>query len=402
MSPKLSKPLSPGDVITEDMPIIHVIHDEYKDKYCDNCMKRSDQLKKCSKCLRMYYCSIECQKNDWKYHKNECKLYRHESIQTFLDSGFRYLLRLYLSVQNIPTFATKKYRLFDGSEVSLRDIEVNVNVFDVNEKREHLWEICNLFIQLGVKYDFQEVVHWLAFVTNVPAFQLKSHLKIGCIGRGLYMGYTTLRHSCQPNSAFIYNSRGLSKELRAMRPIEANEEITINVVPLYRNRADRQQALKSYSMVCECDKCVHHLDRRVDYERLIPSKQFPMNVFDTQLMANLLTDLDVVFGEYYPMKTMILMEIFRQLSICPSQLIHTISPSLPTHRHTIGSNHQICEMSPKLSKPLSPGDVITQDMPIIHALHSESKGKYCDNCFKRSDQLKRCTKCLHMYYCGKE
>ncbi|CAG2112524.1 unnamed protein product, partial [Medioppia subpectinata] len=97
MSPKLSKPLSPGDVITQDIPFIHILHDEYKDNYCDNCVQRSDQLKRCAKCLHMYYCSKECQKNDWKYHKNECPLYRRHWSETLLMD--RLFLRIFLSVK---------------------------------------------------------------------------------------------------------------------------------------------------------------------------------------------------------------------------------------------------------------------------------------------------------------
>ncbi|CAG2118505.1 unnamed protein product [Medioppia subpectinata] len=144
MSPKLSKPLSPGDVITQDMPFIHVLDVEFKGKYCDNCLKQSDQLKRCSKCLYMYYCSKECQKNDWKYHKNECKLYGNHLIQMMINDKFGALwFRLYLSVQKIPTFATKKYRLFDGSDVSLRDISVDVSAAS-DAMRSHCQDICEI------------------------------------------------------------------------------------------------------------------------------------------------------------------------------------------------------------------------------------------------------------------
>ncbi|CAG2106492.1 unnamed protein product [Medioppia subpectinata] len=453
MSPKLSKPLSPGDVITQDIPIIHILYDKYKNKYCDNCLKRSDQLKRCSKCLRMYYCGKECQKNDWKYHKNECPLLNHESIQYFIsDDWMRFWFRLYLSVQNIPTFATEKYRLFDGSEVSLRDIEVKA--INDDKKCRLLDMICDDLSELNIGCDRQEVRHWLALLFTIPLIAIKSgdryiREEIDAIGAGLYAQYLTLGHSCQPNSAYLLVGKDLSIQLRAMRPIAVGEEITISFVTLSKSRDDRQKALKLWSIDCECDKCVHHLDRHLDYGNSKLMEFLPLDDFTsgTQLMHYLsqaLIELHVVYGEYHPQKTFymsaILMKVINCslisdtvcdelkanlmkaidvtfLADCPlsvHKLRHTLRTTLSYHKsiasntksvtryHTNGSNNQICEMSPKLSKPLSPGDVITENLPLIHVLDVEFKGKYCDNCFKQSDQLKRCTKCLHMYYCGKE
>jgi hypothetical protein len=39
---------------------------------CKVCRKQG-KMKKCSTCLQAYYCSIECQQNDWKKHKKSCK-----------------------------------------------------------------------------------------------------------------------------------------------------------------------------------------------------------------------------------------------------------------------------------------------------------------------------------------
>ncbi|KAH8741816.1 hypothetical protein FG386_001390 [Cryptosporidium ryanae] len=41
---------------------------------CENCRKNYDKkLLVCSKCKKVAYCDIECQKNDWSYHKRHCK-----------------------------------------------------------------------------------------------------------------------------------------------------------------------------------------------------------------------------------------------------------------------------------------------------------------------------------------
>lgn len=39
---------------------------------CNNCQSMKDSMKKCGRCKRVYYCSIECQKNNWKDHKKDC------------------------------------------------------------------------------------------------------------------------------------------------------------------------------------------------------------------------------------------------------------------------------------------------------------------------------------------
>ena len=44
---------------------------------CSNCFKSSDdkiELKRCSSCHLVFYCSLECQKENWKIHKKTCQL----------------------------------------------------------------------------------------------------------------------------------------------------------------------------------------------------------------------------------------------------------------------------------------------------------------------------------------
>lgn len=42
---------------------------------CDTCNRRQSytRMKKCSRCRNATYCSVECQKQDWNRHKEECK-----------------------------------------------------------------------------------------------------------------------------------------------------------------------------------------------------------------------------------------------------------------------------------------------------------------------------------------
>ena len=39
---------------------------------CAVCDKSDSPLKKCSQCSSVFYCSVDCQKADWKSHKSNC------------------------------------------------------------------------------------------------------------------------------------------------------------------------------------------------------------------------------------------------------------------------------------------------------------------------------------------
>jgi len=46
---------------------------------CKNCHNNKEQMFKCSKCQKEYYCSRECQVKDWPTHKKDCK---KEAVKT--------------------------------------------------------------------------------------------------------------------------------------------------------------------------------------------------------------------------------------------------------------------------------------------------------------------------------
>ena len=46
---------------------------------CMKCLKLSQDPKRCSRCLRVYYYNVECQRSDWKRHKLLCSSHSSSS-----------------------------------------------------------------------------------------------------------------------------------------------------------------------------------------------------------------------------------------------------------------------------------------------------------------------------------
>ncbi|MBC62292.1 MAG: hypothetical protein CMP11_07530 [Zetaproteobacteria bacterium] len=52
--------------------------------YQDQNTQEQFSLKSCSRCKTTFYCSLECQKNDWRKHKSMCKSFEQKKIEDML------------------------------------------------------------------------------------------------------------------------------------------------------------------------------------------------------------------------------------------------------------------------------------------------------------------------------
>lgn len=67
------------EMIEDSCPDINIydqlfVRHKIKLRECSNCRKIGN-MSKCSRCLSVYYCNSDCQKNQWKEHKKICKKY---------------------------------------------------------------------------------------------------------------------------------------------------------------------------------------------------------------------------------------------------------------------------------------------------------------------------------------
>ncbi|XP_054165102.1 N-lysine methyltransferase SMYD2-B-like [Oppia nitens] len=55
----------------------------------------------------------------------------------------------------------------------------------------------------------------------------------------------------------------------------------------------------------------------------------------------------------------------------------------------------------KAQKDYKPYEVVLECPPFVHNINDKYKGQVCDHCLTKSDGLKKCANCGHMYYCNR-
>ena len=267
------KDYKPGEMIARFEPLAHCIRNEFKSQFCDNCGKSSDQLKKCSKCHQMYYCDKECQQNDWKCHKFECKVMRNPLWRDKpLEDPLKLYLRWWLSYDCDPSFASTKHPTLNGTEICLNDIRVKPE--ELRFKLGAMEELFDCFRLYGLRIDSKNFLKWFGLiqitkpiiVSNI-SYDVRQPLeevtkKIGLV---IIFQLSNSNHSCVPNA--YKDFLGFSLQLRASQPIAKGETITMSFIDIQANRAERQAEMRLMQMpLCQCLRCRLHLDKDFDYE----------------------------------------------------------------------------------------------------------------------------------------
>ena len=358
--PKQSrKDYEPGDLIATFEPLVHCISNEYKSQFCDNCRKRSDQLKKCSKCHQMYYCDKECQQNDWKCHKYECKVMRNPLWRDKpFDDLFKLYMRWWLQYECDPSFASTKHPTLNGTEICLNDIKVKPE--EVVRKLGLMKEVFDSFRLYGLKIDRKKFLKWFGLTVLFQIFiVLNNNYDVRQplneirqkIGWAIIFQLSAANQSCVPNA--YKDFYGFSIQLRAMKPIAKGETITLGMVELEANRAERRAEMMLLEMpLCQCLRCRLQLDKDIDYEEFHSLKL----LFETQLMARSVINKDYIidwqlilyfksiFGEYHPRLALVLMKSFVYFAensrYASKSLLRLWYKEIePIVRKTVGSDH---------------------------------------------------------------
>lgn len=248
------------NLLSTIVPYVHILSSS-SNTYCSQCFKSSDDLKRCSKCHRISYCSISCQRHDWIYHKHECS-HLHEIIDEYdLTRLFLRLILRYKTDCGIQNSSTK--RKVDDLLTHENEIRVDKRRFLIYRtliKQMQTFELLNDLSEQTIFELFCRLV--INTLTIHESIDLKS------IGYGLYLDATVYNHSCRPTCHTIFN--GIELTIRTICEQATNDEFTINYIDLLDDYQTRQNFLKeNYYFSCRCVRCLENdVNERIILEKI--------------------------------------------------------------------------------------------------------------------------------------
>ncbi|KAM6950245.1 histone-lysine N-methyltransferase SMYD3 [Lycodopsis pacificus] len=271
MPPKLERFLSPGkgnglratvrmkrgELVYSAEPLACCVSNKLSRDVCHHCFSRRETLLRCSQCKMARYCNTTCQKQAWSGHKRECKCLQSLLPRIPTDS-VRLAARLIFALLSPSKSSSEEL-------YTLEEHESHLSSMSEHKKQgvAQLASMLELYLQQEVPDLAQEVTSALPPSCREP-FSLIAKVTCNCftisdgelqeIGVGLYPSLSLLNHDCRPNCVMVFV--GTELQLRAVRDINPEEELTISYIETLSLTEDRQRQLEDqYHFTCSCQHC---------------------------------------------------------------------------------------------------------------------------------------------------
>ncbi|PVU89060.1 hypothetical protein BB559_005262 [Furculomyces boomerangus] len=248
-----------GDTVLVDKSEFYVVDSSCLTSYCSYCLKNKSyvhgSLKRCSSCKMLYYCSKECQKNDWVIHKLECGLTSGgiRKLHTSMRLMARVFSPLYLKEKSSEStllfehafniiryqFESHYEKQSEERKVKMAQIAMIIGKDSLNEKVFSGKDAIELF-----------------FKVNFNGFTIFDGDQ-NMVGVGLFCKAFLINHSCSPNCSPVFE--GNKMVLKASKRISNGEELTISYVDILLSLETRRDILyENYNFVCNCSSCSNY------------------------------------------------------------------------------------------------------------------------------------------------
>ncbi|KAJ1331922.1 [histone H3]-lysine4/36 N-trimethyltransferase SMYD [Microdochium nivale] len=278
------KNFAPGDIVAAvDRPLVAECDDERMLDTCSWCFHRAitepeeraqaasmglpmgfTEVKICTGCRRVAYCSKKCQSKAWKLdHKHECKILAVPDRPS-LPPPVRAVVKLLGRLKADPAGSNSKlldllkFKPFAGGagleefERNNKDSNNKSRIDDFNMLSYAAWHYCdkpNFSFASG-----ELVAKGFLFAFYCNQVSLSSPLDEGQYGSSFDPLICSANHSCEPNAIITFAQP--RQIMRAVKPIKLGDEIYVHYVDVTNPFGVRQLSLKEgYYFNCRCSKC---------------------------------------------------------------------------------------------------------------------------------------------------
>ena len=269
-----------GNLLHTSEPYAHQILASQRSKRCEECFQsvtrtmstmaaltsgtsgsdnsqavESPTLRRCTACKVVHYCSVECQKKAWTFHKLECKSFRRVCPKIPTESVLL-LLRL-LQRQKRGDHKKVSEEIF-GKKRTFTDLVDHVEAIKQDERRlgEFIRITQTLKAFVGDAFPLPPPDELLeTFGRMVVNTFTVCDGEMMAVGVGLYLGPSALDHSCRPNA--VVTMEGTKLSLRNIIDVDLkSQQICISYSDQLGLTRDRQAELSSqYYFTCDCVMC---------------------------------------------------------------------------------------------------------------------------------------------------
>jgi len=280
MKPKMY-PLEAGEVFLEETPYLAVLADKHKGQRCDCCFKSPETsnikaVRPCSRCKFIFYCGKDCQKRDWKLHKNEC-LRITTMDPNLVGKLVNQLTRTMARAIDLDVMGESQKKS-DYYKRSFWDLESHAEEIKQDPERMHkvdtVIDVLEYFMKtpdptLMLRYTRDNIIEMYGRL-SMNLHGATDQLSDGDeeTGNCLYLDTSRLDHSCQPNAAIYFVGTKAKTFILESGKNERPDfirnsglsylRIAYNVGEIVRQTpaADRRAALKKkYFFDCDCGDC---------------------------------------------------------------------------------------------------------------------------------------------------